>query len=345
MNYKDYTIEDFIKDDLFVKWAKNADHESGEFWEKWIQNNPAKRKDILQAKHIVQNLELAYTPELQEEDYLEMFEKIFKEDHSHTIAFEEEQEKSFLQNYKKIAAVLLPLLLAFAGAYLIVENFENLGKEKITATELLEKSTPKGMKSTLTLGDGTTVKLNAESSLKFSRFFEGETRKVFLTGEAFFDVTENPAKPFIVVVNDIEAKVLGTSFNINSYEGVEISLVTGKLKVSNQEGNSFILKPNDRITYKKTGEVVKDKFDPKEVVAWKNGTILFQEDDFQTILNKLERWYGVTFILKPGLSFKEKFTGRFQDESLENVLKGMKISFNFKYKIDGKIVTLTHENK
>src|SRR5690606_33837898 len=124
----------------------------------------------------------------------------------------------------------------------------------------------------VTLPDGTQVNLNYESQLKFPKVFEGNIRKVELIGEAFFEVVKNDTMPFIVKTGDVETEVLGTSFNIRSYERgqtAEVSLVTGKVKIHYIDGSikkeSTHLSPGEQLSYNRnSGQTVKSTFDLEE---------------------------------------------------------------------------------
>ncbi|UZR97697.1 FecR family protein [Chondrinema litorale] len=338
MNFREYTVEDFIKDEYFVEWVKHDNEEAGEFWMEWTRNNPDKQNDVLQAKYIIQHMRVENYPKISEEDASELHDRIFNptlKKHQYI-----PPKKSFSFHYKKIAAVLIPLAIGLVAwlFYAQKQHFDNA--QSIAETELINKEVTYGHKLTLALSDGTKIKLNSGSTLKFPKQFTGDTRKVYLTGEGFFEVAENPKKPFIVVTNNIEAKVLGTSFNIRAYEQLEVALVTGKLQVNDHIGNSIVIKPDERVIYQKEGNFVKDKFNKDEVLAWKNGTLSFKQAQLKDILKELERWYDVSFIKDELWEPKYLFTGEFDNESLDNVLIGLNISYNFDFKIEGKKVTL-----
>ena len=339
MNFRDYTVEDFINEEYFVEWVRHGNEEAENFWKDWVKNNPDKRKDVLQAKYIIQHLEVENYPKISKEDSLELYDRIFNSKIN-----KQQYNPTGRNSYfplKKVAAALIPLIIGIVAWLLYVQNQHFDENQHLTETELISKEASKGHKITLTLSDGTKINLNSGSTLKFPKQFSGATRTVHLTGEGFFDVTENPEKPFIVISNNIEAKVLGTSFNIRAYEQPEIALVTGKLQVNDDIGNAVFITPEERVIYQKEGNFIKDKFNKDEVLAWRNGILNFKQAKFQDILKELERWYDVTFIKDNIWEPKYLFTGNFENESLENVLIGLNISYNFEFKIEGKKVTLT----
>ena len=196
--------------------------------------------------------------------------------------------------------------------------------------------------------DGTQVNLNYESQLKFPKVFEGEIRKVELIGEAFFEVVKNDTLPFIVQTGDVETEVLGTSFNIRSYgsgQHAEVSLVTGKVKINylndpiNKE--STHLSPGEQLSYNRnSGQAIKSTFDLEEVIAWKEGIILFKDAGFEEFIDQLERWYGVDFQIYGTPSKKWKVNGRYENEKLDDILTGLNFVYGLEYKIQGKNVVL-----
>jgi transmembrane sensor len=147
-------------------------------------------------------------------------------------------------------------------------------------------TTPKGGQYKLTLADGTKVWLNAASSIRYPTSFEGNTREVSITGEAYFEVTKNKSKPFIVKTAADEITVLGTSFNVNSYpdeNAVKTSLLEGSVKIGKK-----VLKPGDAYL---NGKIILT--DTEQDVAWKNGLFNFNNQDIRAVARQLARWYDL----------------------------------------------------
>lgn len=172
--------------------------------------------------------------------------------------------------------------------------------------EIVTKKTLKGQKLNLFLGDGTEITLNAESSIRFPKIFEGETREVFLEGEAFFDVYPDKERPFIITSDKLQTTVLGTSFNVRSYKdenNISVAVLSGKVKVKAIDEKQKViadnlLVPNEMLRFsKKDHGLVKKSVDIDKVLAWKNKTILFEKASFKEIIKELSRWYGVEFIV------------------------------------------------
>jgi len=253
-------------------------------------------------------------------------------------------KSKYFSTISYVAAVTMALLVAGFLFYAQNENLPQPISESKIAT--LTKHNPKGQKTTLKLPDGTKVKLNAESSLIFPEKFGQDERVVTLKGEAFFDVKKDTKRPFIIKVGDLEAKVLGTSFNINAFpesDVIDIALLTGKLVVhpSKNKNKASVLLPTENLLYnKQTEKISKSHFDADQVLAWKHGILLFKEANLLEITKKLERWYGCSFDIKQGLDYKNSiaFTGRFENKSLKEVLEGLSLATNLNYKLKDKKV-------
>ena len=160
---------------------------------------------------------------------------------------------------------------------------------------------PRGGEFFLTLSDGTGVWLNAESRLRYPVAFTGKERKVEMEGEVYFEVAKNKEKPFIVTVNGVDIRVLGTSFNVSAYqEEVVATLVEGKVQL--KKGNEqVILSPNQQAIWSDDEFRVK-QVDARNYVLWKEGIFYFEDVDLETILDDMARWYNVNvFYMNPAL--------------------------------------------
>jgi transmembrane sensor len=157
-------------------------------------------------------------------------------------------------------------------------------------------ATPRGGQYQLVLPDGTKVWLNAASSLKYPAAFTGDERRVELTGEAYFEVSKDPSKPFYVKTASQTVAVLGTHFNINSYAdetATKTTLLEGSVKVTGNNGQSVKIKPGEQAVNIASAISIKENVDTDEAVAWKNGKFMFRNTDLQTIMRQLSRWYDV----------------------------------------------------
>lgn len=190
------------------------------------------------------------------------------------------------------------------------------------------------------LPDGTIGWLNSNSSIKYNRSFTAD-RQVTLKGEAFFDVFKDKKRPFIVNTPEINLKVVGTKFNIASYENektVEVVLEEGNLVFSSKEmKKSYTMNPNDLVTYDKTlkdfsAEVV----DPKKYSSWIVGKLEFRNDPLDVIARRLERWYDIDVEIDGSSTEDLRWRATFINDSLEEVLYLLKCSMHVDYRIENQ---------
>jgi transmembrane sensor len=166
-------------------------------------------------------------------------------------------------------------------------------------------STPRGGQYQLVLADGSKVWLNAASSLRFPVTFVGKERKVELLGEAYFEIAKNTSMPFKVKVDEMEIEVLGTHFNINSYDdesAIRTTLLEGSVKI-NKNHTYSILKPGQQAQMNKAGDIrIINDADIEKAIAWKEGNFQFDRDEIHSVMQQVERWYDVDVEYKADIS-------------------------------------------
>ncbi|WP_285011130.1 FecR family protein [Pedobacter faecalis] len=200
--------------------------------------------------------------------------------------------------------------------------------------------TPKGGQYRVQLPDGTEVWLNAQSSLRYPASFEAlNERRVELSGEGYFEVAKDRAHPFIVKSGDQEVKVLGTHFNISNYAD-EPAVKTTLLEGSVQLNGKTVLKPGQQASIPASGEISISRVDMEEAIAWKNGKFIFADENIQSIMRKLSRWYNVE-VHYEGAPPTETFTasiGRF--DRISKILDKLSYTNNVHFKLEGRRVTV-----
>ncbi|AXT59752.1 DUF4974 domain-containing protein [Aquimarina sp. AD10] len=247
-----------------------------------------------------------------------------------------------------VASVMMPFLLlyfysSFSNNDLIVNttNYLKFGTRTV--------STEHGGFKTVVLPDGSTIVLNANSSISYPKEFTDSLRKVTLIGEAFFDIKRNINMPFIVEAENLKIKVLGTSFNVKSYpkdEKIETTLVTGKVEVHKQniEQNPIVLEPSERAVFdKKKSNIKVDKVDSNRIVAWQDGKLIFDNTPLKQVVLDLNRKYDVEFVIQSDSLLQYKYTGEFDNLKLEEVLELLKISSPINYKYEENKIMLDPE--
>lgn len=234
---------------------------------------------------------------------------------------------------KWVAGVAAIIILPLAVFLSIKFYFTSSGKEMAW----VEINAPAWSRVQFSLPDGTTGWLNSSSSLKYNGNFRSD-RKVKLMGEAYFDVFKDSKKPFFVNTDEIVLSVVGTRFNIASYENeknVEVVLEEGELIFNNKEMNkSYNMKPNDRVDYDKIlDDFSVDVVESQKYTSWTEGKLVFRNDQMDVIARKLERWYNIIVVLDSNISKDLRLRATFVDESLDEVLYWLKLSLPIDYKI------------
>lgn len=237
--------------------------------------------------------------------------------------------------YMKYAAIITVILSTSLGLYTWLDMPED--------NQMVAVNVKKGSKADLMLPDGTHVQLNAGTNLQYD-VNNNKRRLVKLSGEAFFEVAKNPECPFKVMVNDIEIEVLGTSFNIKSYNHntVETSLITGRIKISGKSlPQEYILSPGEKATYCATSKVLKiTQADTHVEAGWCDNFLIFESAPLNEVIAQIERWYGVNIELHRKEIANDLLSGSFRHESVENIIESLSIQYNFKYKIHKDIITI-----
>ncbi|MEN6454286.1 MAG: FecR domain-containing protein, partial [Prolixibacteraceae bacterium] len=223
------------------------------------------------------------------------------------------KKRVLLSQWAKIAAVfVLGIIITSLFFYLR----QDLSQTSKFAGRSYELNIPDGQKSDIVLPDGTKIMINAGSRMRLPADFGHNRREVWLEGEAFFEVVKNTGRPFWVHTTGIDMKVLGTTFNVRAYSGegiIETTLVEGKVVLSRQqEEEEVALEPNRKAIFiknkdaeipagirrefetLKAGEIlISGLIDPEEVVSWTRGKLIFEDEYFDVIVRRLEKFYGV----------------------------------------------------
>ena len=347
--YSDYNLEGFLNDSFFVEWVINKNSKNNFFWEKWISNHPEKLATVLKAKEIIISVEYKRKYKHNEKDFIEVLENILENGND-----QKPISKSARYNSKKLLRYVAVITLLFVvGSVWWHTHKNNYTLKNEIRNITVTKETLKGQKLTLILNDGTEIKLNSETKLTYPQKFSTSKREVFLEGEAFFDVTKDSLRPFIIHSGNLTTKVLGTSFNINAYpnqQEITVAVVSGKVQVKkhqlerNHVEEKINLIPNEQVIYNTESIKLEKKpvKDLHKIIAWKNNIIIFHEANFKEIVAVLERFYGVNFEVKKYITMGEKglFSGEYNNEPLRNVLESLSFAGNFRYSIEKNKVTI-----
>jgi ferric-dicitrate binding protein FerR (iron transport regulator) len=212
-------------------------------------------------------------------------------------------------------------------------------------TELLYNTlaTGKGNQYQLILPDGSKVWLNAASSITYPTTFAGTERKVAITGEAYFEIAGDKTHPFIVQNKEVSIQVLGTSFNVNTYDdedALRTTLLEGSVKIV-KDHNSSILRPGQQAILSRDNTLIKvaDHPDIDEVMAWKNGVFRFNDATIESIMREMARWYDVEVVYDTRVS--QHFIADVpRDVPASELLKLLELTDQVHFKIEGKKITV-----
>lgn len=271
---------------------------------------------------------------------------------------EERPKHSFLSG--KIKTVLYISFTAAAACIAFLFIRISLSKQSTNNLQQLQTILAQnGAKTRAILPDGSVVWLNSGSKISYAGNFKGSLREVFLEGEAYFDVTKNPHKPFIVHASNINVKVLGTVFNVKSYASdsiTETTLLSGLVQISNVHNSQKVLylHPNEKITVpKKSEDVVADsitaintniKIQNRNETSWVYNRLVFRGDSFKKLATKLERWYNVKIKFADEKVTQLHFNGSLENETVEEAFKSLQAAVPFNYKINDHQILISSQD-
>jgi ferric-dicitrate binding protein FerR (iron transport regulator) len=250
----------------------------------------------------------------------------------------------FLPLFRKLAVAAMAIFMVGVGFYSYQEY------QDPEAVALIERHNGTGMRSMITLSDGTRIWLNADSKVSYPEMFVGDTREVHLTGEAFFSVAHNTQKPFYIQLNKASIRVVGTSFNVKAYsneENIQTSVLTGKVafisrtEKSQSLNDTVYLVKNNKVTYSlSTGKMETGITNAQDDREWINGKLICKSETLESIARQLERNFGKQVVIKDPKVGQYRFTGTFEESSLEEILQYLAMTRSFKYSITEKALVI-----
>jgi transmembrane sensor len=347
MDYLKFSSDDFIKDDYFQQWVLSPDEANNTFWENFLRQHPHMEVPVQEARQFL----LLFN--FRERDVFEsrianLKKRIdFEIDQpSLNVQYGEVSEPPRVKNNKPrfywYAAASVSIILTAATLYFY--NLPSVRNFFSTRVEI----TPRGKRTFIALEDGTNVWLNADSRLSYPKSFkEAKTREIQLEGEAYFDVAEDKQKPFIVHTSDIRIKVLGTSFNVKSYEKdgtIETTLIRGKVTIeSTVDSKNLTLLPSQQAVFEKQSKklFLEHKEEAVDYTSWRDGRLVFDDQPLSDIVNELERWFNVTIEVEDQASLNCHFSAKVNNKTLKEVLELFKDSEAIDYRLDGAKVFIS----
>ena len=238
--------------------------------------------------------------------------------------------------YRKFLQVLsyaAVIALLVGGTYFFTLNIQ---KSDIVDLAQNKIYVPAGQRANILLSDGTEVWINANTTIIYPSVFSGSERNIKLSGEAFFKVAHNEKKPFIVSTDNLDVKVLGTTFDVSAYKEsgqTSVSLLEGSVKVQ-MDDKDVILSPKEVLYYDKEKTDV-EKLDNENNFSWRYGILTFEDESLFEILKKLELCFHVEIIIKNSKLNQKTFTGKFrQRDGIMDILKILQRVHPFKIERD-----------
>jgi len=362
-----YSVEELMTDDSFIGFSLGSNRTDIERWEQYINDNPKERETVMEAKKMVVSLNKMLRENRQELDPFQSKEEVSTSGFDTTLYKLPEPGNSGKGRLRYILYAAASVVV-LAGLTLIWRSMDT-NKQALPQSAgfvYSEMQTAPAEKKVVWLPDSTKVILNAQSKLIVAKDFGQKNRVVNLSGEAFFEVSHNKQKPFIVKMPAYEVRVLGTSFNVKAYPEdatSETSLVKGSIEIvlKNDKNRKFLLKPNEKAVLSNSENEVQNtelhntrsekavKISIKNVTtapgseeitetAWTKNRLEIIDNTFEEIKPILERWYSVSIHFNDEEVKTYKYTATFEGESLEQVLNALKLSFKFQYSINNKDV-------
>ncbi len=306
-----------MKDELLVRYIQgtSTDEETEEVM-KWIEKDKENEKYLIEMQHLF-NSSLGWDAVFQDL----------------------ETEKSSSSNvyrfsWRKIGMIAASLLIFFLGGWMCSWN---IMKNKMSAHSFGAEyiKVPARQRLDMVLADGTKVCLNANSTLRFSNEWNKEERRVLLDGEAFFEVAHDEKRPFIVETKAYDIQVLGTTFNVNAYkqnETFKVMLLEGAVQINDKSEHEVLRLSPDEEAILTDGFLVKQATQGTEDLYWKKGILVFQNECYQEIFEKLQIYYNVEIKVENIKVSKYRATAKFYtDSGLDHILKVLQQFNHFNY--------------
>lgn len=312
-------------------FAGEANSEEKRTVEVWLNREPENSKLFNELKEIWLSSGIEYNP-----DHYDV-EKAIRQFREKTRFLIERtsQRQQLYRVVRYVAILLLAAALPFSYYY---------GKQSILpSSEYTTITCALGDKTSIVLPDSSLVFLNSGSKLTFNTDFKNGSRRIFLDGEAFFNVRKDPHNPFRVKTSAIEIEVLGTQFNLKAYSNepiISTTLVIGSLKVTGNN-RSAMIKPNQKLVFDKKARQMKiqELADLSPETDWKNGRLVFRNQSLGELEQELERWFDVDIRFADELVESRRFTGTLERESILEVISYFGRSKYVAYHIKGNIIT------
>jgi ferric-dicitrate binding protein FerR (iron transport regulator) len=340
-DYLSYHVVDFITDESYLRYYYRENEEDIKFWTEWIMLHPEKLDIVISANNYID----AFSVRISETEFQKEQQRLAQALNDLSLDSDlwhnEEPDRAIkARKIRRRITGALAFIAVGAIVYLALPKSASFESEKVT---IIEKYVPKGQFAKITLPDGSNVELNADSKLTYPSKFTDSSREVQLTGEAFFNVQQDPQHPFHVITKNLTITVLGTSFNLQCYPNksqAKVALVTGRVGVNTEDKQTIELAPSEMGVLNRSDlSLRKTKFDINEEIGWRQGIVVFKNADFKEIVDRFDKMYNIRLI---NLSHKKefRFNGSFTKISAQELVKSICLSKQLSFTTNGNVITI-----
>jgi transmembrane sensor len=357
IDYRSYSVEDLATDEKFRSWVINPAPEKSAFWNRWIHENPDKASVITLARELVLEVHEIYKDDLSPE----MIDFEIQEITRLAELRKRGRRNIFSRPVWRAAAVLVLAgslgWMYYAGQSPKTETISERPQPAVSFEPMIVKTNHTDKDMTVLLSDNSVATLMRGSSIRYPKTFGQQNRSVFLTGEAFFDVSKNPKKPFLVFTNETVTKVLGTSFRVKAFDEdntVMVLVKTGTvsvyqkaqfenlLKKEASEVSGVVLKPNQQVVFIRDqnrlerGAVANPNLLSESSV---HKELVFDEKPVTEVFEALESIYGIVIVYNAGILSECVISAQFNDENLKQRINAICQAIGASYDmINGEII-------
>lgn len=249
-----------------------------------------------------------------------------------------------------VGSVAATLLLLIGIKYIVTEDAMD-GLLRAEVMELMadvydeEVEVPTGEKMTLMLADGTKIIANSRTIVRYPKRFDGESREVYVKGEAYFDVAHDAEHPFLVHSDNFRVKVLGTKFNVNNYDtsDSQVVLVQGSVELKTTNNDRVRMKPNELVNLQEGGFAEKRLVNTDEYTCWMQGMINLDGEGLESVAQRLGHYYGVTILFDDEISDDKLYGKLVLSDHVNEVLRAIETMTKTRMKIHGDTIHLVKE--
>ena len=358
-DFRLYDISDFVIDEDFIRWVHEQREEDNLFWNTWLQQHPDKHLVVATARRIVESIQFPHSNinEAQVEQEVSRLMNTITTQQRHL-----EPKRGTVVSFKWWYAAAVLLLCVTGSWYFFIRNnsvHPYAYSSMVAAKQLIEHINTSQKPLVLKLPDGSQITLAPKSRISYASTFgsadtarNGATRDVYLLGEAFFEVTKNPHRPFRVFANEIVTKVLGTSFNVRSFEKdttIQVTVRTGKVSVYEQAAtlasskmSEVILTPNQQLVYERTGQKFQKVLLNNPVIIvppTAERSMVYDDAPLDKVFGDLSKVYGINIVFDSDLLKKCTVTADLSNEPFYQQLSLICSAIDAHYElIDGQVV-------